>query len=70
LRSSRSENVKYEFKKQSGTTAKSFLTTIYKNNGLTKSEAEQKAADDLKGVSTIVGYIVDRANLYAFNPSL
>jgi hypothetical protein len=64
----RCETLAEFIKNQSGTTAKSFLTTVYKNKGLTKSEAEQKAAGELKGVSTIVGYIVDRANLYAFKP--
>lgn len=55
-------------KDQVSKSGKSFLTTLYKGKGLSKTEAEQKAGSDLKGISNIVGYIVDRANLYAIKP--
>lgn len=55
-------------KDQVSKSGKSFLATFYKGKGLSKTEAEQKAGNDLKGISSIVGYIVDRANLYAIKP--
>jgi hypothetical protein len=55
-------------KDQVNKSGKSFLTTLYKGKGLSNTEAQRRAGSDLKGISNIVGYIVDRANLYAIKP--
>ena len=55
--------------KSQGACANNMLALNYKMQGVPVSEAAAKAARDLRGVSSILDFLADRANLIAIKAS-
>ncbi len=57
-----------EILKSQGACARNMLALNYKMQGVPPAEAATKAAQDLRGVNSILGFLADRANLASVKP--
>jgi hypothetical protein len=59
-----------EILKSQGACAKNSLAQMYRQQGLSRADAEAKAIKDLTGVDSVLSFLVDRANLISVKPLL